>query len=64
MTSVLICDERRGVRDGLAQFMSVVPGVDRVDTVASGDDMLERFPRERPTWCWSARSGRWTPGSC
>ena len=48
MTSVLICDERRGVRDGLAQFMSVVPGVDRVDTVASGDDMLERFPRERP----------------
>ena len=48
MTSVLICDERRGVRDGLAQFMSVVPGVDRVDTVASGDDMLERYPRERP----------------
>ncbi len=48
MTSVLICDERRGVRDGLAQFMSVVPGVDRVDTVASGDDLLERYPRERP----------------
>jgi DNA-binding NarL/FixJ family response regulator len=48
VTSVLICDERRGVRDGLAQFMSVVPGVDRVDTVASGDDMLERYPRERP----------------
>lgn len=48
MTSVLICDERRGVREGLAQFMSVVPGVDRVDTVASGDDLLERFPRERP----------------
>jgi DNA-binding NarL/FixJ family response regulator len=48
VTSVLICDERRGVRDGLAQFMSVVPGVDRVDTVVSGEDLLERFPRERP----------------
>jgi DNA-binding NarL/FixJ family response regulator len=48
VTSVLICDERRGVREGLAQFMSVVPGVDRVDTVASGDDLLERYPRERP----------------
>ena len=48
MTSVLICDERRGVREGLAQFMSVVPGVDRVDTVAGGDDLVERFPRERP----------------
>ena len=36
MTSVLICDERRGVREGLGQFMSAVPGVGRVDTVVAG----------------------------
>lgn len=48
MTTVLICDERRGVREGLAQFMSAVPGVARVDTVASGEELLERYPRENP----------------
>ncbi|HSV67244.1 MAG TPA: response regulator transcription factor [Mycobacteriales bacterium] len=48
MTSVLICDERRGVREGLGQFMSAVPGVGRVDTVATGEELLERFPHEKP----------------
>jgi DNA-binding NarL/FixJ family response regulator len=48
VTTVLICDERRGVREGLAQFMSAVPGVSRVDTVASGEELLERYPRENP----------------
>ena len=49
VTSVLICDERRGVRDGLAH--SSCPSYRALtgsDTVASGDDMLERYPRERP----------------
>lgn len=48
MTTVLICDERRGVREGLAEFMSVVPGVKRVDTVSTSEELLERYPRETP----------------
>ena len=48
MTSVLICDERRGVREGLGQFMSAVPGVGRVDTVATGEELLERYQYEKP----------------
>ena len=32
MTTVLICDDHRIVREGLRQFVAGVPGVDRVDT--------------------------------
>lgn len=48
MTSVLICDERRGIRENLARFMSQVSGVDQVDTVATGEELLVRYPRETP----------------
>jgi DNA-binding NarL/FixJ family response regulator len=47
-TTVLICDDHRIVREGLKQFVSGVPGVDRVETAASGEEVLARYPHERP----------------
>ena len=48
MTTVLICDDHRMVREGLRQSVQAVPGVDRVDTAASGEEVLARWPAERP----------------
>ena len=48
MTTVLICDDHRIVREGLRQFVSGVPGVDKVDTAASGEEVLARYPHEHP----------------
>ncbi|HVF04928.1 MAG TPA: response regulator transcription factor [Frankiaceae bacterium] len=48
MTTVLICDDHRIVREGLRQFVADVPGVDRVVTAASGEEALARFAAEHP----------------
>ena len=48
MTTVLICDDHRIVREGLRQFVAGVPGVDRVETAASGEEVLARYPHELP----------------
>jgi DNA-binding NarL/FixJ family response regulator len=48
VTTVLICDDHRIVREGLRQFVSGVPGVDRVETAASGEEVLARYPQEHP----------------
>lgn len=48
MTTVLICDDSRPVREGLRRSVSDVPGVDRVDTAESGEEVLARFANERP----------------
>lgn len=45
MTTVLICDERRGVREGLTRALSAVPGVVRIDCVAHGDQLLAHYSR-------------------
>ena len=47
VTTVLICDDRRSVREGLTRVMSAVPGVHRIDCVAHGDELLARFSRHR-----------------
>ncbi|MDQ1705366.1 MAG: hypothetical protein QOF18_1732 [Frankiaceae bacterium] len=47
MTTVLICDDHRLAREGLRQSVQAVPGVDRVDTAASGEEVLARWPSER-----------------
>jgi len=47
VTTVLICDDLRAVRDGLRRSVSAVPGVSRVDTVASGEEALLRWPVDR-----------------
>lgn len=46
MTTVLICDDRRSVREGLTRVMSAVPGVSRIDCVAHGDELLARYSRQ------------------
>jgi DNA-binding NarL/FixJ family response regulator len=47
VTTVLICDDQRTVREGLARCVASVPGVARVDTAASGEEVLARWPLER-----------------
>jgi DNA-binding NarL/FixJ family response regulator len=48
MATVLICDDQRVVREGLRRSLVRVPGVDRVVTVARGEDVLDRWAAERP----------------
>jgi DNA-binding NarL/FixJ family response regulator len=48
VTTVLICDDHRIVREGLRQFVEDVPGVDHVVTAASGEEALARFSAEHP----------------
>ncbi|MHB8339887.1 MAG: response regulator transcription factor [Mycobacteriales bacterium] len=48
MTTVLICDDHRLVREGLRTFVAGVPGVDRVATAARGEEVLARYPGEHP----------------
>ncbi len=48
MTSVLICDDHRIVRESLACIVAEIPGVQRVSTAASGEEALVRFAGERP----------------
>jgi DNA-binding NarL/FixJ family response regulator len=47
VTTVLICDDMRVVRDGLRRSVQTVPGVGRVDTAGSGEELLARWPKER-----------------
>lgn len=46
VTAVLICDDRRNVRDGLTRVMSDVPGIVRIDCVTHGDELLAWFSRQ------------------
>jgi DNA-binding NarL/FixJ family response regulator len=47
VTTVLICDDMRAVRDALRRSLATLPGVTRVDTAASGEEVLVRWPHER-----------------
>ncbi|MBV9098738.1 MAG: response regulator transcription factor [Frankiaceae bacterium] len=47
MTTVLICDDHRMIREGLRRSVQALPGVDRVDTAESGEEVLARWPAER-----------------
>src|SRR5437588_7857224 len=47
VTTVLICDDHGMVREGLRRSVQAVPGVSRVDTAASGEEVLARWPAER-----------------
>jgi DNA-binding NarL/FixJ family response regulator len=47
VTSVLICDDLRVVREALRSAVAALPGVDRVDVAACGEEVLTRWPTER-----------------
>jgi DNA-binding NarL/FixJ family response regulator len=44
--TVLICDERRNVRDGLTRLLAAIPGPLDIESVAHGDELLARFARQ------------------
>lgn len=46
MTTALVCDERRLVRENLLKAMSAVGTIESVETVASGDELLTRYTRQ------------------
>lgn len=46
MTTALVCDERRTVREALLKMVSSVESIGSVETVASGDELLTRYGRE------------------
>jgi DNA-binding NarL/FixJ family response regulator len=46
MKTVLICDDRRTVREGLRRVMSEVPGVQRVDCVTTAEELLNLYGRQ------------------
>jgi DNA-binding NarL/FixJ family response regulator len=48
VTTVLICDDSRHVRDGLRSYVLAIPGVTRVETACSGEDVLARYAGIRP----------------
>ena len=46
MSTVLVCDDRRGVREGLARRVAAIPGVRRIGSVVRGDELLARYSRQ------------------
>jgi len=44
----MVCDDSRTVREELRSVLTGVPGVDRVETATSGEEVLARYPGERP----------------
>jgi len=48
MTTVLVCDDSPLARESLRRAVALVPGVDRVSVAGSGEEVLARWPVERP----------------
>jgi DNA-binding NarL/FixJ family response regulator len=48
VSTVLVCDDSPGVREGLRRSIAAVPGVSRVVGASSGEEVLARWPVERP----------------
>lgn len=48
MSTVLVCDDSPLARESLRRAVALVPGVDRVSVAGSGEEVLARWPIERP----------------
>lgn len=48
MSSVLVCDDSPLAREALRRLIAGLPDVDRVGTAGSGEEVLSRYPHERP----------------
>jgi DNA-binding NarL/FixJ family response regulator len=48
MVSVLVCDDAPAIRQSLRKCMSLVPEIESISTAASGEELLARYPVERP----------------
>ncbi|MFP5334421.1 MAG: response regulator [Actinomycetes bacterium] len=49
MATVLVCDDSPGVRETLRRSVASVPGVTRVVGASSGEEVLARWPVEKPS---------------
>lgn len=49
MTTVLVCDDAPLARENVRRSVASVPGVERVSAAGSGEEVLARFPLERPS---------------
>ncbi|MCX6460424.1 MAG: response regulator transcription factor [Actinobacteria bacterium] len=48
MTTVLVCDDAPLAREAVRRAVAGLPGVERVTAAGSGEEVLARFPLERP----------------
>jgi DNA-binding NarL/FixJ family response regulator len=48
MTTVLVCDDAPLARENVRRAVASVPGVERVSAAGSGEEVLARYPLERP----------------
>jgi DNA-binding NarL/FixJ family response regulator len=48
MTTVLVCDDAPLAREAVRRCVGTVPGVERVTAAGSGEEVLARYPLERP----------------
>ena len=48
MSSLLLCDDHRVVREALAAMLATVPGVTTVTQAGSAEEVLARYPALRP----------------
>ncbi|MFN8125681.1 MAG: response regulator transcription factor [Candidatus Nanopelagicales bacterium] len=48
MVSVMVCDDSPAVRASVRRCLGVVPEVTSVSTAASGEELVARYPVERP----------------
>jgi DNA-binding NarL/FixJ family response regulator len=49
MTTVLVCDDAPLAREAVRRAVASVPGVERVSAAGSGEEVLARYPMERPS---------------
>ncbi len=48
MTTVLVCDDAPMTREAVRRALASLPGVERVTAAGSGEEVLARYPLERP----------------
>lgn len=48
MVSIMVCDDSPNVRATMRRCLSSIPGVEGVSATASGEELLARYPVERP----------------
>lgn len=48
MSTLLLCDDHRVVREALADLLATIPGVTQVDQAGSAEEVLARYPAQLP----------------
>ena len=48
MSTLLLCDDHRVVREALADLLATIPGVSAVTQAGSAQEVLAAYPAQRP----------------